>query len=66
MLSIRHTTAATATVAHIVLLLSGCDQMRSTESAPTYESPMVGVPREMGGVQATPAANPSSAPAASK
>jgi hypothetical protein len=66
MLSIRHTAAATATVAHIVLLLSGCDQLRSTEPPPTYESPTVGVAREIGGVQGTPAANPSSAPAASK
>jgi hypothetical protein len=65
MLRIRHSTPAAATAA-LLLLLSGCDQLRSSEPPPTYESPTVGVAREIGGVQATPAATAPSAPAAAK
>jgi hypothetical protein len=66
MLRIQHSTPAAATVALLVLLLSGCDQLRSTEPPPTYESATVGVAREIAGTQATPAATPTSAPATSK
>jgi hypothetical protein len=53
-------------MAALLLLLSGCDKMRSTEPPPSFESPTVGAAREISGVQATPAATPPSAPAASK
>lgn len=66
MLRIQHSNPAAATVGLLILLLSGCDQLRSTEPPPTYESPTVGVAREIGGAQATPAATPPSASAASK
>jgi hypothetical protein len=65
MLRIRHLTPAAVT-AGLLLLLPGCDRMWSTEPPPTYESPTVGVAREIGGVQASPAATNSSGPAAKK
>lgn len=65
MFRIPRPTPAVATVV-LFVLLSGCDQLRSTEPPPTYESPTVGAAREIGGVQATPAATPHSTPAKSK
>jgi hypothetical protein len=61
----RNSTPAAAAAA-LMLLLSGCDKLRSTEPPPSYESPTVGAAREISGVQATPAVTPSSAPAPAK
>lgn len=61
---IRHPTPA-AVAAAFLLLLSGCDRLSSSEPPPTYESPTVGVAREISGVSAAPAA-PSSAPTPAK
>jgi hypothetical protein len=65
MLTIRHPTPAAATAA-LFLLLSGCDKLRSTEPPPSFESPTVGVAREISGVTATPPATAPSAPAPAK
>jgi hypothetical protein len=62
---IRYPRPALATAA-LLLLLSGCDKLRSTEPPPSFESPTVGAAREISGVQATPAATRPSAPAAGK
>lgn len=58
--------ALAAIAAAFMLLLSGCDRLSSSEPPPTYESPTVGVAREISGVSATPAATPPSAPAPAK
>lgn len=59
----RQTFQAAATAA-LLLTLSGCDWMRSTEPPPSFESPTVGAAREIGGAQAAPAASLGSASAA--
>lgn len=61
----EHPTLAAAAAA-LLLLLYGCDQMRSTEPPPAYESPTVGVAREISGAPAAPAAPASSAAASGK
>ena len=65
MFKISHPIPTAAAVTFLVLL-AGCDKLMSSGPPPTYESPTVGVAREIGGVQAAPGAAPASAPAASK
>lgn len=62
---IRHFMLAAATTAFL-LPLSGCDKMRSTEPPPSFESPTVGVARDIGGASAAPAATPPSTAASAK
>lgn len=62
---IRHRMSAAAT-AGLLLLLSGCDRLRSTEPPPSFQSPTVGVAQEISAGPATPAATPASNPAAAK
>lgn len=54
---IRHSVLAAATTAFL-LPLSGCDKLRSTEPPPSFESPTVGVARDIGGAPASPAPPP--------
>lgn len=64
MTSNDHPFAALAAAA--LMLLAGCDKMRSTEPPPSFESPTVGVAREIGAAQETPRATPASAAAGTK
>jgi hypothetical protein len=63
--TIRHPVRA-ATAAATLLLLSGCDKLRSTEPPPSFQSPTVGVAQEIGGTQASPAATPPNTAASQK
>jgi hypothetical protein len=62
---IRHSVLAAATTAFL-LPLSGCDKLRSTEPPPSFESPTVGVARDIGGASASPAVPPPSPAASAK
>lgn len=62
---IPHFVLAAVTTAFL-LQLSGCDKMRSTEPPPSFESPTVGVARDIGGASASPAAAPPSPAASAK
>lgn len=65
MTRIRHRLCA-ATTGGLLLLLSGCDGLRSTEPPPSFQSPTVGVAQEIGGGSAAPAAAAASTPAGAK